>query len=160
MKVLQLIEFKNWADEVFINYINGLSDTQFSEVVPVVNKSIKQILLHLYKSYWGDYHLISDRDWSDEPKFDKLGKSEIIEGIKNYNAQMIDYITNNPISEIIEYNESGFDEPIKTNAENVLINFVEHSAYHRGQMALLLRYHGINSLEMTNFHPYIWKFKQ
>lgn len=160
MEIQLLIEFKNWADDVYMDYIDKCTEKQFTEKVPTLNKSIRQVLLHIYKSYWGDYHLISDRNWSNGPDFDELDKLEIITGIKNYNELMIDFISNQSVTEIIEYNEDGFDEPIKTTVENVLMNFVEHSSYHRGQLALLLRYHGINSLEMTNFHPYIWKYKQ
>ena len=45
--------------------------------------------------------------------------------------------------------------------ENILINFVVHSAYHRGQIALLLRAQGIiKELPETDFNPYHYQKEQ
>ena len=160
MHIKDLIEYKNWADNVYLEHISALSEAQFTELVPTINKSVQELLLHIFASYLGDYHLITDMDWSNLPDFENLNRSEIINGIRQCNENMVEFILNNPVDELITYNEDGYDEAIKTNAENVLMNFVEHSSYHRGQIALLLRYHGVESIEMTNYHPYIWKMKQ
>lgn len=160
MKIKELIQFKNWADEVYIEYIEGLTDTQFIEVVPTINKSIKQIIFHILSSYWGEYHLMTDRNWEDEPSFDELNREQIISRIRELNNKILDFADNSTLDQPITYNEEGYEKPIKTSAEIILFNFVEHSSYHRGQLALMLKYHGIESVKQTNYNPYIWELSQ
>jgi len=159
MDLRELIVFKNWADEIYLKYSADLSDQQFDEVVPTIHKSMRGILNHILQSYWGEYHLITDRNWSDEPD-PEMDRQQLLARIRELNQLMLDYIDQQPLDEVITYQEEGYEQPIKTSAENVLFNFVEHSSYHRGQMALLLRYHGLETIKQTNYNPYIWECKQ
>ena len=155
MKLLDLIIYTHWADDVYIKYAEGLTEDQFKETVPGVNKNLRQLLNHIYATYWGEYHLITDMDWSSEPDFSQITREEIISGIKEMNGKIVEYIKNTPLDTPIEFEDEG--KQIKTNAEEIIFNFVTHSAYHRGQMALLLRYHGLESIKQTDYNPYLYE---
>ena len=159
--LIEFMTFNNWGNETYAGYIRTLSPAQFTEVVPVINKSVKGILYHIYHSYWGEFHLITDRDWSTERSIDEMDMEDILKGIKTLNEQILNYIKENPvINKPFNYNEPGFEKPIKTNVEVVLLNFIEHTSYHRGQLALLLKYHKVKELDDVNYNPYTWDYKQ
>ncbi len=52
------------------------------------------------------------------------------------------------------------DKPVSTSPANIIFNFVTHSAYHRGQLAIYLRLHGIPEIHQTDFNPYIYTLGQ
>ena len=157
MDIHELIVFKNWADEIYLSYMEDLTEKQFAESIPTINKSAKLILFHIYAVYWSWYHRITDRNYSDEPELEESSKSDIIEGIKGFNQKFLEYIENEGFNNTITIQWRKEDRPVETTAENVLFNYVTHSAYHRGQIALILKYHGIKEIKETDFNPYIYE---
>ena len=155
------MEFNNWGNDIYSDYIRTLTPVQFEEIVPVINKSVKSILYHIFQSYWGEFHLMTDRDWSSEKKLEEMDRDEILSGIKTYGEHILTYIKENQdVNKPFSYNEPGFEKPIKTNVEYVLLNFIEHTSYHRGQLALLLKHHHVKELDDVNYNPYVWDHKQ
>jgi len=160
VNIRELLQFKSWAENIYLDYITKLSEDQFTERIPTIDKSIKQIIFHLLDSMWGDYHLITDRDWSEPYQIDDMSKMAIIKEIKKFNTQLLTFAERQQLDEPITYHEEGYENDITTTAEQVLCNFVEHSAYHRGQLALCLKYFGHNQIKQTNYNPYLWQRQQ
>jgi uncharacterized damage-inducible protein DinB len=150
----RLIEFKNWADEIYIDYCQKLPKEKLEWEIEGYNNSIKKILNHLYEVYWSWLKFITDQNYDDQPEFTKLTIAEIIEGIRDHNKKILEYVQNEDLSKqfTIQWNEN--HKPVITTAANVIFNYITHSAYHRGQLAIYLL--GVETIEETDFNPYIY----
>ncbi len=66
------------------------------------------------------------------------------------------YIKENDITRSIDIQLTETDKPVKTSPENIIFNFITHSAYRRGQLAVYLRLTGIETITETDFNPYVY----
>lgn len=160
MDIKSLIVFKNWADEIYLTYCEDLSDDQFRQTLSGYDRSINDILFHMYEVYYSWYQFLTTKDYSNIPEIEKMSKTDIITGIREYNDKMIQYIDAYDVSQTHSIQWSEEDKEVKTTAENVLFNYVTHSAYHRGQLAIYLRYLGQKTITETDFNPYIYEMGQ
>ena len=158
MEIHKLIEFKNWADEVYIQYASNLSEEDFTK--KILGKSIKDTMLHMYEVYYFWYIRMTTKDFSTLPDFDKLNSEEIFSGMKKINQKMLDYAHVRDISVPIHIKWDENDNEVITNPENIFFNAVNHSAYHRGQIAIKLRELGIPEIKETDYNPYIYELGQ
>jgi uncharacterized damage-inducible protein DinB len=150
------VEYKNWADEIYIEYCKELSDNDFEFEIEGYQNSAKKILGHLLEVSWFWLKFITDQNYSDEPDIERMKRSEIITGLLKYNQMIVEYVQNDDLSKQFEIQWDENDKVVVTTAENVIFNFISHSAYHRGQLAIYLRLLGIETIKETDFNPYIY----
>lgn len=160
MDILKLIEFKNWADDIYLDYCSKLSDEQYTALIPGYNRCIKDLLAHMAEVYFFWYEFINEKDEEKVPEWDKLSFKEISSIIKDLNSKFISFISNKSINKNLTIQWDKSVKPVITNPENVLFNYVTHSAYHRGQIAVLLKYFGVENLKETDYNPYIYELGQ
>jgi uncharacterized damage-inducible protein DinB len=156
LNIEKLLIFKNWADDLYLKYAAELTDEQFYNKTSIVDKSVQSILYHMYEVYWFWFHNATDKNYSDEPSPDST-RDELIIGIKQINKDILELarIPEKHVEFNIQWDKK--DKPVTTNTMNILINFLFHSAYHRGQLALLLRHHGYKTIDETDFNPYLYQ---
>ena len=160
MELLKLIDYKNWADEIYIEYCKNLSEENFQFEIDGYGNSIKKILGHMYEVSLSWFHFLIDPSFRDWPDLEKMTKNQIIEGLIEYNQKILDLTKTFDLTKIYQIQWDKNDKMVETTAENVIFNFVTHSAYHRGQLAMYLRITGIETIIETDFNPYIYVLGQ
>jgi uncharacterized damage-inducible protein DinB len=160
MDLIKALEYTKWAEERYLNYCMEVSEEQFNQKLQPINKSLKEILFHLYSSNWGDFHYITDQDFSDEVSIDAVNREELIKRIRNLQNEIIEHVKTGNLEITHKMQEDENDKVVEISTFNLIFNFVTHSAYHRGQMALLLKLIGLDKVDMTDFTPYLYQLGQ
>ena len=129
-RVLDYLEKKNINDEKILSIMGHIVAAQFLWLHRIKGLPPAQVKL------WGEYKLPQLISMADE-----AGKLwlEFVESTENFNRDL----------EYINY----VGEPYITNVEMIMIHLVNHSSYHRGQIALLLRQKGFEPIN-TDFITY------
>lgn len=137
-----LYKYNEWANNKFIQVIKGLSEEQFSFEIKSSFSSVRDTLGHIVSAEWiwlrrwlGESPG-SMPDWLDKPALETLINklSEVESGRRNFLSGLND----ESLQKIISYrNTKG--EVHKRILQNLFQHVVNHSTYHRGQLATLLR---------------------
>jgi uncharacterized damage-inducible protein DinB len=160
MDIKELVQYKNWANTTYIDYCQEMSREDYEREIPGYSNSIRQILTHLLGVYWFWFEFITNQDYENEPDFKSMTKNQVIAGLKEYNQKILEFVENQDVSKKFTINWREEDKPVETSAENIIFNFVTHSAYHRGQLAIYLRVMGIDTIAETDFNPYVYQMGQ
>jgi uncharacterized damage-inducible protein DinB len=141
---LKLYQYNVWATKRVLNCLEKqhVSDEKILSIMGHV-VAAQYLWLHRIKGLppaqvklWGEYKLAQLSTMADE-----AGKLwlEFVESTDNFNRDL----------EYINY----VGEPYITNVEMIMIHLVNHSSYHRAQIALLLRQKGLEPIN-TDFITY------
>lgn len=157
LELQKLIEYKNWADEIYLDYCEQLSDENYKFGIEGYENSIEKILGHMYEVSLAWYHFVVDQKFNEGPNLEKMSKDQIIVGIRDYNSKIYDLTDKFDITKIYQIQWNVNHKIVETTAKNIIFNFVTHNAYHRGQLAIYLRLLGIETITETDFNPYIYE---
>jgi uncharacterized damage-inducible protein DinB len=129
-RVLNCLEKQQISDEKILSIMGHIVAAQFLWLHRIKGLPPAQVKL------WGEYRLPQLITMADE-----AGKLwlEFVEGTENFNRDL----------EYINY----VGDPYITNVEMIMIHLVNHSSYHRAQIALLLRQKGFEPIN-TDFITY------
>jgi len=150
------LQYLQWANAIYFDYCEQLTDEQLEFKLEGFGKSIHDILEHMLEVYWGWDRLISSTD-QDLPE--EMSVDQIINRLRTYDQQFIE-VSQGEIDQEHTLQFSDDDKPVITTTANILFNFVTHNAYHRGQLAILLRVLGFDTITETDFNPYIYELGQ
>lgn len=156
MSLKFLLDHHHWANDQFFDYILSLENEQIMDQFPDFDKSLYDLLYHLYEVNWNWLQTITSSekefDWNEE-----IPVEELISRIKKTQSQMDEFVEQGNLSKKIILQFSDDDIPVETNPEKILLNFITHAAYHRGQIALLLRYLGFVDINETDINPFVYQ---
>ena len=141
---LKLYQYNAWANKRVINCLNrqGVSDEKILSIMGHI-VAAQFLWLHRIKGLppanvklWGEYNLAQVTTMAEE-----VGKLwlDFVESTDNFNRELT---YNNYVG-----------EPYINNVEMIMIHLVNHSSYHRAQVALLLRQNGLEPIN-TDFITY------
>lgn len=141
---LKLYQYNAWATKRVLNCLEK-QNVNDEKVLPIMGHIVAAQFLWLHRikglppaqvKLWGEYTLPQLISMADE-----AGQLwiEFVESTEDFNRDL-DYI-----------NYVG--EPYITNVEMIMIHLVNHSSYHRAQIALLLRQKGFEPIN-TDFITY------
>jgi uncharacterized damage-inducible protein DinB len=137
-----LYEYNEWANSKFVQVIKNLSEEQFTSEIKSSFSSVRDTLGHIVCAEWiwlrrwlGESP-VSMPAWLDKPILIILTyKLSEIETERN---KFISGLSDESLQKIISYrNTKG--EATKKILKNLFQHVVNHSSYHRGQLATLLR---------------------
>ena len=129
-RVINCLSRQNVADEKILNIMGHIVAAQFLWLHRIKGLPPANVKL------WGEYSLSQVTTMADE-----AGKLwlEFVESTENFNRELT-------------YNNY-LGEPYINNVEMIMIHLVNHSSYHRAQIALLLRQKGYEPIN-TDFITY------
>ena len=129
-RVLDCLQRQQVTDEKILSIMGHIVAAQYLWLHRIKGLPPAQVKL------WGEYKLPQLATMADE-----VGKLwlEFVESTENFNRDL----------EYINY----VGEPYITNVEMIMIHLVNHSSYHRAQVALLLRQNGFEPIN-TDFITY------
>ena len=150
------MEFKNWAEKIYVDYIQQLTNEQYHQVI--LNKSVHQIFYHLYEVMHHWYSRIAE-NYTEMLIDESSNREELLTEYYKINQLINEFVVSGKYTEFtLQWWDD--DKPVNSNSTYVLFNFVTHSAYHRGQLALLLRQLGFDEIKETDFNPWIYEIGQ
>lgn len=158
MKLHDIIVYKNWADEVYLQFCEQLTEDQQKREFQEYQNSIYKVLQHIYEA---QYYWLERIGMEVEPEnWESLHTSSILSGIRKLNSKLLNFVETRALNttEILHWEEG--DKPVSTTYENIIFNLVTHNAYHRGQLAIFLRMLGWKSIQETDFTPYYYEINQ
>jgi uncharacterized damage-inducible protein DinB len=137
--------------------MDSITDEEFNTSIPGFQNTLRKLTCHLIEVYWFWSRFITTKNYDDEPNFDDLSKDELLKRLQEAQQKTLDLakVENVLQTHTLQWDKS--HQPVITTNENVLFNFVSHCAYHRGQMAVLLRHVGFEGIEETDYNPYIYE---
>ena len=143
MNVVSLLtRYKAWADELFLQTLSQLSEIQLTEPQPIVFGSLIRTLHHVYAMdrVWrahllGIGHGYSTRNPEAHPPFEELRvrQTEIDRWYVGYAASLTDAQAN----DAVRFTFINGGDGVMSRGE-ILVHAVNHTTYHRGNMADML----------------------
>ncbi|MFW9924915.1 MAG: DinB family protein, partial [Candidatus Thorarchaeota archaeon] len=119
MELDELIQYKIWADNTYLNYCKSLTEEQLRKTMSDYNRSIRSILEHICEVNWFWYEFLTTKQFSNQPDFTVMISAELFTCISDYNDKLLIYISKNDLKKkfIMQWNKK--DKPVQTTAENV-----------------------------------------
>ncbi|MCY3412129.1 MAG: hypothetical protein INQ03_10900 [Candidatus Heimdallarchaeota archaeon] len=125
----------------------------------IIGKSIQKLLFHLYEVYWSWLHVMTDQDFADMPD-DDWSCEKYLELIRSVRKEIYTFAESDSISKstILQWEKN--DIPFESPNLTIVMNFITHSAYHRGQLAILMHECGVDTIGETDINPYYYSKAQ
>ncbi|RPI68792.1 MAG: DUF664 domain-containing protein [Ignavibacteriales bacterium] len=141
-EIRTLYEFNEWANRKFIEAVQSISEEKYSMKIKSSFASIRETIAHIVSSEWiwlqrwlGN-NPSAPPDWSDKPSIKPL-----VEKLNEVEAERNKFLFNlkdEDLNKLLIYNLlSGKTQ--QNILQEVLQHVVNHSTYHRGQLATLFR---------------------
>ena len=118
--------------------VDELAEEEFIKPITTHNKSISSVLIHLAEEYFGWYSDIHEYkiEMEEIDRINAMSKDELMGYVKGYHEKWQDLLNNAP-KENFSFTEN--EKSFKISFDEVIFNLVNHSSYHRGQIASGLR---------------------
>lgn len=165
MKFIEEATYQLWAEKSFFELLSKVSDEDWSKNLPEFGKSLQSIYIHKYEVMYAWFTLIYVKDSKkigdnplNIPDFDQLTKDQFIKEALNLFEMVIEYIKTNPDKKItltVEW----VKKPYEITTHEIIYNFLNHLAYHRGQTAYHFKKLGLTVPE-TDYNPYMYKLRK
>jgi uncharacterized damage-inducible protein DinB len=141
---LKLYRYNAWSNKRVLGTLQR-QNVRDEKILTIMGHTVAALFLWLHRikglpapdvKLWGEYSLEQLVELAE-----KAGKEwlEFVESTDNFNRELTyrNYV----------------NEPYTNNVENIMIHLVNHSSYHRGQIAMLLRQKGFEPIN-TDFITY------
>lgn len=141
---LKLYTYNDWATTRVLNAIQkqGVNDAK-----------ILQLMGHVLAAQYLWLHRIKGLPAPDVKLWDDYSLERLLEMAADIGKQWLDFVsgTDNFDRELTYRNYT--NDPYTNNVENIMIHLVNHSSYHRAQVAILMRQKGFEPIN-TDFITY------
>lgn len=141
---LKLYTYNDWATTRVLNAIQkqGVNDAK-----------ILQLMGHVLAAQYLWLHRIKGLPAPDVKLWDDYSLERLLEMAADIGKQWLDFVsgTDNFDRELTYRNYT--NDPYTNNVENIMIHLVNHSSYHRAQVAMLMRQKGFEPIN-TDFITY------
>jgi len=141
---LKLYQYNAWANKRVINTIVRQQ---------VSDEKILSLLGHIVAAQFLWLHRIKGLPAPDVKLWGKYSLDQLVEMAESVGKQWLEFVesTDNFDRELTYRNY--VNDPYTNNVENIMIHLVNHSSYHRAQIAMLLRQKGYEPIN-TDFITY------
>lgn len=159
-----LYEYDRWANDRVLRAAMALTQEQFTRDLGGSSRSVRDVLVHIIGGGWGWLRFLKEQSHGPDflndlwAKHDALFNPEAFPDRESVRAkwrevetQLAEFV--NPLTD--EALEKQF--PIRTTQVtlgHLMQHLANHSTYHRGQIAMMLRQLGMQPLQ-TDFHVFL-----
>ncbi|RMG19618.1 MAG: hypothetical protein D6732_29660 [Methanobacteriota archaeon] len=153
MDLFELTKYNQWANAIYRDYCLEFQE-QDERQLPGTGKSLKSILMHGIEVYSFWFSVLDAGGVPKERPSLPDDFKDLIAAWERLDQLFIEKVTHHQRQDLTL--DWGAEWTVThTNSSNVLFNLIGHNTYHRGQMALVLRYLGKETIAETDFNPYI-----
>jgi uncharacterized damage-inducible protein DinB len=141
-EIRELFNFNDWANKKYIEAVQNLDDEKYTVEIRSSFSSIRETISHLIASEWiwlqrwlGESPT-APPDWHDKPSIRTL--VEKMKDIESERENFLEELKDDDLKRVMNYNLLSGKAQQNT-LQETLQHVVNHSTYHRGQLATLLR---------------------
>lgn len=141
----RLFEYSEWANARFLECVRGLSEEQFTRVIPSSYPTIRDTLAHmafaewLWLQRWQGNFPTQRPDWAHEPSLDAIDMR--FRAIAEEREHLLMTLTDDDVSRELHYRNLA-NEPYTAILGELMAHVVNHATYHRGQLTTMIRQAG------------------
>lgn len=140
----QLYHYNQWANN---RVLEGFDQQK------VEDEKILTVMSHVVSALYIWLNRIEGKSTADYPLWKQYSRTELIEMNNVITERWIKFIGDtDDFNRVLVY-KNYVGDPYKNNVEQIMIHLVNHSTYHRGQVAMLLRQNGLEPIN-TDFITY------
>lgn len=141
---LKLYQYNYWSNKRVLGAIQKQN---------VTDQKILQVMGHVLAAQYLWFHRINALPAPDVKLWGDYTLERLVQMAEDIGTQWISFVerTDNFDRELVYHNYT--NDPYTNNVENIMIHLVNHSSYHRGQVAMLLRQKGFEPIN-TDFITY------
>ena len=141
---LKLYQYNQWANERVFESLQKQN---------VSDEKTLTIMSHVVSALFIWLSRIEGKSPTAYPLWKKYSLEELTKMNSEITELWLNFVnTNEDFNRVLVYNNYVGD-PYKNNVEQIMIHLVNHSTYHRGQVALLMRQNGLEPIN-TDFITY------
>jgi uncharacterized damage-inducible protein DinB len=152
--LLRYARFNLWANKKACDYLQTISDEQFSKEIVSSFPSMKGTMLHIWDAQFIWIKRLEGTSLSDFPSKTFSGNLEdIVQGTLETSRQVIDYVDTSGdafLQTKLTYKNVVGDEFTNV-VSDIIQHVVNHSTFHRGQIITMLRQLGFTKLFVTDY---------
>jgi|SRR5690554_611604 len=141
-EVKELFLYSEWANKKYLDAIKNLSEEKYSFQVKSSFKSIRETMAHIISSEWiwlqrwNGINPGAPPDWLDNPSIETL--EEKFNSVISERKKFLDTLNDDSLEQVMSYNLlSG--KASQNSFKEMFQHIINHSTYHRGQLATLFR---------------------
>ncbi len=141
-----LFAYNEWANARLFNALDELTEEQFRQPITSSFSSVQNTVSHIvaaewvWLQRWKGESLPSAPDWSTGASREQLRQA--LEGVQAERAEFLAQLADERLDEFVAYRNPKGDE-YRNKLSDSFQHLVNHSTYHRGQAATLLRQVGV-----------------
>ena len=148
-------DYNLWVNQQFVKWLSAKPDELLFTEVPSSYSSIIKTLNHIWatEEYW--YSIIVETSEFDKRENVKLVTDEILKGLVNRSAllaELIKSFTEEELSKKVKIESPWFKCELPK--YDYLLQVINHSTYHRGQIVTMGRNIGITDATNTDYNFY------
>lgn len=146
----QITDYFVWADKSIFAIIDRLTDAEVTRPFGEYDKSIYHICCHVAEDHWWWYNYVTPQGFGNKPDFTTMSKGELVKTIADYRKKWATLVDNAPFD---TFTLNFKERTLTVSFEELIFHIINHATYHRGQLALALRFLGKN-VPFTDYVPY------
>ena len=152
MDLMREALYQLWAEKKFFEIMKQISNQNWTNHLPGFTRSLQEIYVHKYDNCWIWYHtILAPKNVAPHIDFESIKKDQfIVESLKLLET-MIQYIKKNKPN-IVKVEVEGLSKTLEISSEEIFYYIFNHMTYHRGQIALMIKKLGFESIPEQPFH--------
>lgn len=157
MKFSQELKYHLWVEKKFFSLISTLDESKWDLEIPLLKKSLKSIYTHTLEIMWFWFSLCklkSLRKLGVPPDFASLSKENFKKEYFLLFLEMKDFSEEH--NDKLSLDLNWIKKPYEITTHELIYHILNHNAYHKGQIAILLTYFGINVSE-TGYNNFMFE---
>jgi uncharacterized damage-inducible protein DinB len=159
-----LYEYDRWANNRVLQAVSGLSDEQFTRDLGGSFRSVRDTLVHIIAGEWGWLAYWKEPTLSAAFTTDLRKRREALfhpeafpnpaavqrkwAEVEKEQAEFVNGVTNESLRRMLPFRTT------QASLANLMQHLANHSTYHRGQVALMMRQLGAEPVA-TDFHVFL-----
>jgi len=159
-----LYEYDRWANNRVLQAVSGLSDEQFTRDLGGSFRSVRDTLLHIIGGEWGwltywkepspSAAFIADLRKRRETLFhseafpNAAAVQRKLAEVEKEQSEFVNGVTNESLGKMLPFRTA------QASLAHLMQHMANHSTYHRGQVAVMMRQLGAKPLA-TDFHVFL-----
>ena len=159
-----LYEYDRWANNRVLQAVSALSDEQFTRNLGGSFRSVRDTLVHIIAGEWGWLAYWKERSPSAAFLTDLRKRREALfhpdafpdvvavrrkwGEVEREQAEIVNGVTNESLGKMLPFRKT------QASLAHLMQHLANHSTYHRGQVALMIRLLGAEPLA-TDFHVFL-----
>lgn len=149
MKFSRELNYHLWAEKKILSFVATIDESNWDQEIPLLKKSLKSIYTHTLEVMWFWFSLCKLKSLQKlgvPPNFASFSKEKFMKEYFLLILEMKDF--GEERNEKLSLDLNWVKKPYEVTTHELIYHILNHQAYHRGQIAIVLKYFGIEVSEI------------